>query len=38
MSFLWKVNDFLGGNQSLRPLDYMILMVILMLTFVRFWT
>ena len=37
MSFLRKVNDFLGGDQGLRPLDYMVLMVILMLTFVRFW-
>jgi len=36
MSFFQRCGQFLGGEDSLRPLDYMMLLAILMITAVRF--
>ena len=38
MSFFGRFQRLLGGGEALRPVDYMVLMAILMIVFVRFWT
>ncbi len=38
MSLFNRAQRFLGGGEVLRPVDYMVLMAVVMLVFVRFWT
>ena len=38
MSFFSRFQKLLGGGETLRPVDYLVLMAILMIIFVRVWT
>ena len=38
MSLFSRGQKFLGGGESLRPVDYLVLMTVIMLIFIRFWT
>ncbi len=37
MSFLNRFQKVLSGGEALRPVDYLILMALVMIIFVRFW-
>ena len=37
MSLLNRCQKLLAGGESLRPIDYLVLMAIFMLTFIKFW-
>ena len=37
MSLFGRVQRLLGGGEALRPVDYMVLMAIVMIIFIRFW-
>jgi len=36
MSFINRSTKFLGGGEALRPMDYLVLMTIIMIIFARF--
>ena len=37
MTFFSRIQKLLGGGEALRPVDYLVLMAILMIIFVRYW-
>jgi len=37
MSFFNRFQRILGGGEALRPVDYLVLMSILMILFIRIW-
>jgi hypothetical protein len=38
MSAYQRCQKFLSGGDSLRPIDYLVLMAIVMIVFLRFWS
>lgn len=38
MSFLNRFQKLLSGGEALRPVDYLILMALVMILFVRVWS
>jgi hypothetical protein len=38
MSVFQQCQKVLTGGESLRPIDYLVLMAILMIVFLKFWT
>ena len=38
MSAFHTCQKFLTGGESLRPIDYLVLMAILMIVFLKFWS